>query len=52
MANEQTSKKIATLAAKVLANDGKGVTPAQAKSLAGSVLTQREPAKPAPKGKK
>ena len=37
--NEQTSQKIATLAAKVLAGDIKP-TAAQVKSLAGAVLTQ------------
>jgi len=38
--NEETSSKIATLAAKVLSGQIKHPTPAQLKSLAASALTQ------------
>ena len=40
-AKKETSNAMSTLAAKVLANDGKA-TPAQVKKLAGSVLSQDE----------
>ncbi len=40
MATKQSSPKISSLAAKVLA--GKKATPAEAKKLAGSVLSQDE----------
>lgn len=42
--NEKSSPKVATLAAKVL--QGHKPTPAQAKTLAGSVLTQTPDKKP------
>jgi len=48
--SESTSARIARLAAEVLA--GKKPTAAEARSLAGSVLTQVEPPKPKPPAKR
>ncbi|NJL27371.1 MAG: hypothetical protein HC897_05490 [Thermoanaerobaculia bacterium] len=51
MAKETTSKKVASLAGRIL-NDPKSAKPKEVKTLAASVLTQREPPKPEPPAKK